>query len=75
MEVSELKDNILVLEREKESSTKQCLKLEETLSQAPQTYNTIIYKYEKVFQKFLKNGLERSRMASKIYVVRIRKEE
>lgn len=69
MEVFELKDNILVLEREKESSTKQCLKLEEALSQTPQTSNTIIYKYEKYFQKFLKNRLERSIMTYMIYGV------
>jgi chromosome segregation ATPase len=69
IKVSELKDDILILKREKESINKQCLKLEESLSQAPQTSNTIIYEYENVFQKFLKNGIVRSRMASMIYGV------
>ena len=55
--------------KERDSTNKQCLKLEEALSQAPQTSNTMIYEYEKSFQKFLKNGIERSRMASMIYGV------
>ena len=36
------------------------------LSQAPQTSNKIIYKYEEAFQEFLKNGIDRSIMASMI---------
>ena len=66
---SELKDENQTLIKERDSTNKQCLKLEEALSQAPQTSNTVIYKYEKAFQKFLKNGIERSRMAFMIYGV------
>jgi hypothetical protein len=57
------------LTKEKDSTNKQCLKPEEALSQDPHISNTMIYKYEKAFQKFLKNGIERSRMASMIYGV------
>jgi regulator of replication initiation timing len=67
--ILELKDENKTLTLERDSTKKNCSKLEEALSQAPQTSNTIIYKYEKSFQKFLKNGIERSRMASMIYGV------
>ncbi|KAI5424475.1 hypothetical protein KIW84_030603 [Lathyrus oleraceus] len=67
--VFELKENNFILEKENEFSIKKCSKLEETLSKAPPTSDTIIYKYEKAFQKFLNNGLERSKMASMIYRV------
>ena len=67
--VLELKDENKTLILERDSTKKNCSKLEEALSQAPQTSNTVIYEYEKSFQKFLKNGIERSRMASMIYGV------
>ena len=54
---------------QRDATNKNCSKLEEAISQAPQTSNTIIYKYEKSFQKFLKNGIGRSIMASMIYGV------
>ncbi|XP_050890415.1 uncharacterized protein LOC127095827 [Lathyrus oleraceus] len=66
-EVFELKENNFILEREKDFSTKKCSKLEETFSKAPPTSDTIINKYDKVFQKFLNNILDRSKMASMIY--------
>jgi hypothetical protein len=69
MTILELKDENKVLTSLKDAAKKNCLKLEEALSQAPQTSNTIIYKYEKAFQKFLKNGIGRSVMASMIYGV------
>jgi chromosome segregation ATPase len=42
MTISELKNENLTLTKERDSTNKQCLKLEEDLSQAPQTFNTII---------------------------------
>ena len=45
------------------------MKLEEPLSKAPPSSETILYKYDKAFQKFLNNSIDRSRMASMIYGV------
>ena len=62
-------DTIRSLTIERDGAKTKSLELEETLSQAPQTSNEIIYKYEEAFQQFLKNGINRSIMASMIYGV------
>jgi hypothetical protein len=69
MTILKREDEIRSLTLQRDGAIKHRLELEEALSQAPQTSNTIIYKYEEAFQEFLKNGIGRSVMASMIYGV------